>query len=227
MLDARSAAAKHARVPPPLDLADFIPAMPPQTLIGDEIQLWLFRDRALGEAPLQRLLSGQLDVPASSLSFVRGPHGKPALAAPTPLHFNLSHSGELTLIALSARHETGVDIEFSNRARPVHALARRYFTSAEADALDALPPERALEVFLALWSCKEAVLKALGRGIAFGLHRLEFKLDITGEPDHLAAIADNVGDPSEWQLRRLRLGTAGGALAWRGAPVPVRAFLAP
>lgn len=211
---------------PPIDLADFVSAVPPQAFAGDEVQLWLFRGRTPGEVPLRQLLSTYLGVPAAALPIVRGPHGKPALATPARLHFNLSHSGDLTVVALSSAYEPGIDVEFPGRERPVQALARRYFTSTEADALAALPPERAAAAFLALWSCKEAVLKALGRGIAFGLHRLEFALDADGEPERLTTIAAEAGKPHEWQLHRLRLGAAGGALAWHGTPASVRAFVA-
>lgn len=222
MLDVSCAAAKHA--PMPINLADFIPAALPQTLDGDEVQLWLFRDETPGETPLRRLLSAYLGKPAEALPIERGLHGKPALAAPTPLHFNLSHSRDLTVIALSACYEPGIDIEFPGRRRPVQALARRYFAAGEAEALAALAPEQAAMAFLALWSCKEAVLKALGRGIAFGLHRLEFALDDDGDPDALLHIAPEAGTPADWQLHRLRLGKAGGTLAWRGASAPVRCF---
>ena len=73
---------------------------------------------------------------------------------------------------------------------------------------------------------KEAVLKALGRGLAFGLDRLRFELD-GNDPRALADIAAEAGAVAEWQVTRFDAGhDHAGALAWRGPPLRVRALRA-
>ena len=151
--------------------------------------------------------------------------GKPRLADGA-LQFNLSHSGENLLIGLSRTQALGVDIESGARRRPWIEIAQRYFTAEETAALAALPDNDLARGFLELWSAKEAVLKAIGRGIAFGLDRVGFGLDAVGTTERLVRIADEAGTPEQWQVvRLLPLPGVTGALAWRGPDMKLRAFL--
>ena len=78
----------------------------------------------------------------------------------------------------------------------------RFFAPGEAGRLQALAPERRELAFLRLWCAKEAVLKAHGQGLSFGLHRLEFIPD--GDDEHaplrLLASDPELGAASDWQL---------------------------
>jgi 4'-phosphopantetheinyl transferase len=69
-----------------------------------------------------------------------------------------------------------------------------------------------------LWTHKEAVLKALGDGLGFGLERIEFELSAQGRVERLAHVAAEAGSPADWRLWPLEP-AAGitGCLAWRGA----------
>jgi len=81
--------------------------------------------------------------------------------------------------------------------------------------------------FLRVWSCKEAVVKALGNGIGFGLERLQFRIDPAGEPIELSVIHASAGTTEDWHIVRLApTGDHVGALAWRGPARRVRAFVA-
>jgi 4'-phosphopantetheinyl transferase len=62
-------------------------------------------------AMLRRILAAWLDVPPHQVSFTSSPNGKPAVANSQVLQFNLSHSGELAVYAVSASRRIGVDIE--------------------------------------------------------------------------------------------------------------------
>lgn len=174
--------------------------------------------------PLRALLGAYLGRPAETLELREGPHGRPQLDAAQAgtLDFNWSHSGSLALVALARRVAPGVDVEH-RRARPKALdIARRYFGAAEADRLAALPPAARDDAFLALWTAKEAVLKALGRGLAFGLHRLEIALE-TGRP-RLVQLQDD--DAGAWQVHALTVDPGYVAtLAWRGAPLAVRQWV--
>jgi 4'-phosphopantetheinyl transferase len=79
--------------------------------------------------------------------------------------------------------------------------------------------------FLQLWTHKEAVLKALGEGLSFGLDRVEFDLSEGGQAGPMRRIASDAGRPGEWQLRRFAP-TAGvtGSIAWRGPPRGLQLF---
>ena len=133
----------------------------------------------------------------------RDPSGRPRLLAPHQDHdTGWSHSGEQLLLALGRGVTLGVDLE-RLRPRPrALELADRFFAPGEAGRLQALAPERRELAFLRLWCAKEAVLKAHGQGLSFGLHRLEFIPD--GDDEHaplrLLASDPELGAASDWQL---------------------------
>lgn len=218
-----------------LAAADFVSHEPPLELANDEIHLWFFPQCGIAGAAgrnvqhcLHELLASYLHIDARDLLVQRNAHGKPFLAGladGATLQFNLAHSGKALLVGISRSQALGVDLETGQRTRPWLALAQRYFAAAETAALVALPRALQAAAFLDLWSCKEAVLKSLGRGIAFGLHRLSFALDADGAVTHLAQIDDEGGARSAWHVLRLRPedGTCG-ALAWHGPARTVRAF---
>jgi phosphopantetheine--protein transferase-like protein len=66
------------------------------------------------------------------------------------------------LIAIARAQPLGVDAERIDRNIEVENLARRFYSREEADALAALPEPLRRAAFLRVWTCKEAVLKALG-----------------------------------------------------------------
>lgn len=84
------------------------------------------------------------------------------------VHFNVTHSGDIVLLAICDDRAVGVDVERRRDVARVDALVSRWLTPAERKELDALRT-RGLELsdaFLRIWSLKEARLKALGVGIA-------------------------------------------------------------
>jgi 4'-phosphopantetheinyl transferase len=134
----------------------------------------LRRRYVVAHGALRELLGGRLGVSAQSLDIAADPGGKPRLAAPAhgDLRFNLSHSGELAVIAVAANREVGVDVE---RLRPFEraaAMAARFFTAAEASALEAVEVSQRDAEFLAMWSAKEAYGKARGEGLGESLRHV-------------------------------------------------------
>ena len=196
-------------------------------LRDDEIHVWrLAYQHKHGRAPLQTLLAAYLGKPAEALTFVDGEHGRPSLAAPddAAFGFNWSHSGGEALVAIGRGITPGIDLERMRERPRALQLAQRYFTTDEAAALAAVPDPRRSIAFLHLWTAKEAVLKATGRGLAFGLHRLSFsRFD---EP--LALHRLDGDDADAWQVHRLDLdsmfldSTLIATLAWRGSPRSIR-----
>lgn len=193
-------------------------------LRDDEIHVWSMRyERAGGRVPLRRLLAGYLDVRAEDVTLADTVHGRPELHGThrDRLRFNWSHSADRALVAIARSVQPGIDLEHRPRraGRNVLALAQRFFAPAEADALGALPADERAAAFLRLWTVKEAVLKAQGRGLAYGLHRVVVQLDGSAATRaHLDA--DSVG---AWQVRELALDPHWvAALAWRGPSMAVR-----
>lgn len=118
------------------------------------------------------------------------------------LHFSLSHSGRLCLVAVSLRSPVGVDVE---RVRPLpdaRRIARRWFTPAENDALARLSGAAFERAFFVLWTHREAVTKALGENLEAGFRALTCALD----PDGSARLVSWRGDEAvtrHWKVRRL------------------------
>ena len=99
------------------------------------------------------------------------PHGKPFLDDPaaTWLRFNLSHTGELALVAVAHGREVGVDVEEIRGGRRIEGIAERRFTPAEASELRRLSGDERVAAFHRLWTRKEAYVKATGAGLVGGL----------------------------------------------------------
>jgi 4'-phosphopantetheinyl transferase len=180
------------------------------------VHVWLLDyRRSQHRAPLRALLSVYLGCPADKVILTEGEHGRPELAAPSnrPLQFNWSHSGNKAIIAIAHGIAPGIDIE---RVRPrprALDLAERFFHPDEVAALASLDGAEREYRFLQLWTGKEAVLKALGRGVAFGLHRL----CLSAKPHAQDLLWLDGDDAAEWQLRRLDIDADYvAALAWRG-----------
>ena len=216
-----------------LSASDFMPARFPVALAGDEIQLWFFAADRVHPPPgatglrVRKLLAAYLDCRPDSVRLATGEHGKPFLADSRAFDFNVSHSGGALLVGIARGQALGVDIEAQRRSRPVLDLARRFFADAEASALALIDEPHRQIAFLRVWSCKEAVVKALGSGIGFGLARLQFTFDAAGEPDELSVIHASAGPVQDWHIVRLAPTPAHvGALAWHGPARRVRAFLA-
>jgi len=177
---------------------------------------WTWRDHARGcpAEPLVRAwLSAVLALPPEQITLFRDERGRPRLAgALQGFDVSWSHSGDGLLIALGDGVDVGVDLE---RARPrprALELAQRFFHASEHDWLRALPEPERNEAFLRLWCAKEAVLKAHGRGIAYGLDKFGLA-DFDGGLG-MAHHSEGLGGPwsvHEWAPRP----GYRAALAWR------------
>lgn len=171
------------------------------------------RRYAVGRGALRTLLGRYLGVPPREVAFGYGAKGKPFLAAPPsapapsalagtapgPLHFNLSNSEELALIAFCGEAEVGTDVE---RLRPMPDgldIAERFFSAAERQALAAQPPEERDRAFFRCWTRKEAYLKAVGDGITAPLDAFDVTL-AAGEPPCMRSIDGDPARAAAWAL---------------------------
>lgn len=152
----------------------------PELLATDEQQYWQTithsgrrQEYLVSRALLRQLLAERLQRPASNLQFCSGPHGKPRLHD-NAWHYNLSHSGNWLVLALSLQGPLGIDIELGKRRHSPLPLARRFYAQPEYEWLCSLPAQEQESAFYRLWSRKEAVLKAHGGGIAAGLEKVRF-----------------------------------------------------
>lgn len=99
------------------------------------------------------------------------PHGKPRLAARRvpPVEWSVTHSGDKVVVAVGLGHPLGVDVERLDRELPADELAPMVLSDHEMAVLAQLDPGRRVWGFYRYWTRKEAVLKAMGRGLTVPL----------------------------------------------------------
>ena len=120
-------------------------------------------------------------VDPADLVFTRSRHGKPKLIAPTSdLHFSLSHSGDRCILAVRFSQRLGVDLERVGDLPYTLEIARRNFTATETQMLARLPGGARSNYFFAMWSRKEAIVKAMGASLVRSLNRIELEPDALG-----------------------------------------------
>lgn len=151
---------------------------------------------------LRKILSGYLNISPEKIIFSYNEFGKPFIANQSDIQFNLSHSKNITLIAITKNYSIGVDIEYIKQTRDIEAIAERYFSTHECSALKQLPTEERQKAFFNGWSRKEAFLKAHGQGLSYSLEKVEVSL-ATNEPAKFIAIHDANENISEWELYNL------------------------
>jgi 4'-phosphopantetheinyl transferase len=155
-------------------------------------------------AMMRTCLSLYADVAPEDWQFASQENGKPYLLnSPEPLSFNLSHSGERAVLAITRGRSIGVDIEQISRKRDWLGIAQHYFHSDEVEYLCALPEEEQYAQFFRLWTLKEAYLKARGTGIATGLDKASFHLN--GGQIRANFAADLGTCAAEWQFFNYRV----------------------
>lgn len=163
------------------------------------------RSFARCRSALRVLLGRYLQTAPERLEFCYNSFGKPELAvlAPAfPLRFNVSHSGDWALIALTLQQRIGVDIE---RVRPldnIDDLARNSFSSYELDVYQHLPDGQRSQAFFHAWTRKEAFIKACGEGLSRPLS----EFDVTLAPQDQVQVLQIAGDRTaarRWTLAGL------------------------
>jgi 4'-phosphopantetheinyl transferase len=158
---------------------------------------------AIAHANVRRILGAYLDQEPERILFHANPFGKPELvtgAQTRPLYFNLSHSRNIALLALSMDTELGIDIEYLRPIEP--EVAESNFSPTELAALSSLEGEAWLKGFYHCWTRKEAILKAEGVGLNFPLDSFDVSL-IPGFPAKLLGLRPPATFRHPWTLHNL------------------------
>jgi len=170
----------------------------------------LARDRVqyvVAHGLVRTLLGRYLGRPARELWFGTGLYGKPALLEPVTvpaLEYNLSHSGDIVLIAVTRGRAVGVDVEHWANDIVYDELAEYCFSAAERDELRTASHRDKAAAFFAGWTRKEAYIKATGVGVMLGLDYF----DVSLAPGEAALLFDRrpAARTERWSMRDIDLG---------------------
>jgi 4'-phosphopantetheinyl transferase len=147
---------------------------------------------------LRVILSKYLRCAPGKIHFGYGPNGKPSVDG---LQFNVAHSGDVAVIAVSHNSQLGVDIEAVRWLEDFDELVARFFCPRESQLFARLPNALKPTAFFNLWTRKEALLKATGEGIAYSLNRV----DVTFLPDEPPCVLSMPREDScrDWNLKEI------------------------
>lgn len=151
---------------------------------------------------LRDILGRYTGADPASLQFGRQPSGKPFLLAGPgagKIQFNLSHSKGMGLYGVTLGRPVGVDVESIRPDVEFSRIAERFFTSKEAVALRNCPADLQAAAFFRCWTRKEAFIKAIGEGLAFGLGNFEVSIE-PGDPDALLGVGADPAAVHRWHL---------------------------
>ena len=155
---------------------------------------------------VRRTLSLYTGAEPADLAFEKNHWGRPELVSPRApaLHFNLSNTAGLVVIALASTREIGIDVEDTERHGETVKVADRFFAPREIEQLHAAPAALRRSLFFDFWTLKEAYIKARGMGLAIPLDQFAFRL----EPRPIRVELDpRLGDEaSTWRFDQLDLG---------------------
>lgn len=192
-----------------LDLNDDLLMFFEKKLSKDEIhkadQFYFNRDRnrfIASHGWLREILGQYVQMEPERLLFSYNIFGKPSLEnvpGEHCLHFNLSHSREIGLLALCLDRRIGVDVEYIRPDLDEVLIAQRFFSTYEVTTLLTLPNHLKKEAFFNCWTRKEAYIKARGEGLNFSLDRVIVTL-IPGEAAIILSVLSDSDEASRWSL---------------------------
>jgi 4'-phosphopantetheinyl transferase len=156
------------------------------------------RSYVAAHALLRAELSRRADRPARDWRFAAATLGKPYLVdPPRDLRFSLSHTRGMVAVAIAEGAEVGVDVEPTDRRAESMKLAERFFAPEQIELLRAVEGEARRDLFFAIWTLKEAVIKATGQGLSRALD----SFSVSPEPPRVT-MRDGSGSWSAMHWRR-------------------------
>jgi 4'-phosphopantetheinyl transferase len=161
----------------------------------------LLRERwTAGRATLRSLLGRTLGFDPAAVRLRRGLRGRPELDGNYAVDFNVSHTGDMALIAIATGTQDGtrigIDIEREDRSINTDGLARKFLTDRERAEIAPMATDARRRRFLRLWTCKEAMGKATGDALSAPFRNMDVTL---GDGPRLVA-GPMPYVPTAWQL---------------------------
>jgi len=156
----------------------------------------------VSQSVLRRLLSGYIGIDPPYLMLGKKSKGKPYSINEPGLFFNMSHSGEIAVIAFSRDSEVGIDIEKIRTLPDLDEMIAKNFTANETKFINSRPDEK-INRFFRFWTVKESYLKAIGEGMRLTPDSVEFSF----EHDHFQQLSvKGIFEMEDWNFKEFTLG---------------------
>jgi 4'-phosphopantetheinyl transferase len=172
----------------------------------DSIVVEKHRQRVIrSRVVLRLLLANYLSIFPNEVLLEYETLGKPYLHPDhqSDLQFNLSHSDDYWICAVTRRYEIGVDVQMRKSKVDFQGIADRYYSASEKTNLQELTVSQRVRCFFDVWARKEAFLKASGQGLSFGLDKIE--VTVNAVEARILSINGDSEVTREWFLRDLEL----------------------
>lgn len=150
---------------------------------------------------LRKKLGRYLQRSPKDINFSYNKHGKPFLNStdlPINIKFNVTHSKDLVLYAITLDREIGIDLEFIKDINKADKIVERFFSEEENSYYNSHSNDKKKWAFFTLWTRKEAYSKARGRGI--GLPAKDFDLRLIPEEKAISDSKNLTKAQSKWAL---------------------------
>jgi len=175
------------------------------------------RDRYIfSHGLLRSLLSAYVDCAPQQIVIEAKQYHKPFLVgrdSSKDIRFNLSHSEDIVLVAVTSGAEVGIDVEYMRRIPDALQIVNSTFSIDERRFLNSLPLEDFEEGFFTCWTSKEAFLKGIGKGLSYPLDKFSVNFP-SGTSEGLVHAQDDLGNAYSWKIIKLYPGPGySGALA--------------
>ncbi len=153
------------------------------------------REFVVTRALLRQILAHYAGRATADLCFDSNSSGKPMLRGTQSLHFSVSHSRDLALLAI-AHSQVGIDVEYIQARVLRQTWIEQYLARPERSHLQALPVKARAVALYRCWTQKEAVLKALGVGLPYPPHHVNVLAD--GRKSHVVSALGRI-----WLVRQV------------------------
>jgi 4'-phosphopantetheinyl transferase len=186
---------------------------------------YLKRSFVITRGAQRHLLGHYLKIAPADIQFMYGAKGKPGISGTSNIRFNLSHSGDFAVLAVTLDCDLGIDIEKTCSLPDLASIAERHFSREEISELMSLPPDQRELAFFTCWTRKEAFIKALGDGLSMPLDSFRVTL-LPGVPPRMVYVAGEARAAEGWNIVNIETSNPqyAAALAYHDAPRPVRVF---
>jgi len=191
-------------IPLTLELPENLPLSAAEMSRAREYQPAPRRTFVIGRYAVRCILAAYLQTLPEQVMFQTNAFGKPSLAGiSSEIQFNVSHSADLAVCAVTQSAQIGIDIEYIRLIEPIddmQAMAQLYFADQEYQQFMQLPVAEQLEAFFALWTRKEAFIKGVGQGLAHPLNNFCVPFNKTAINNRMRVYDAETGADKGWSL---------------------------